>query len=103
MSETAGKIADGDLNARMGLPVSSDELGHLAQLIDRMVEALQLRIYEHEKLAVFAQLNPYPAMEFNAEGELTYFNEAAWKLAQLAKKEHPRQILPETSKGIARD
>ena len=103
MSRTAGRIADGDLNARMGLPVSADELGHLAQLIDRMVETLQMRIYEHEKLAVFAQLNPYPAMEFNADGELTYFNEAAWKLAQLAKKEHPRQILPETSKGIARD
>jgi len=103
MSDTAAKIADGDLNARVGLPASSDELGHLAQLIDRMVESLQLRVYEDEKLAVFAQLNPYPAMEFNAEGELTYFNEAAWKLAQLAQKEHPRQILPETSKGIARD
>jgi len=103
MSKTAGRIADGDMNARMGLPASGDELGQLALIFDRMVEALQLRIYEHEKLAVFAQLNPYPAMEFNSAGELTYFNEAAWKLSQLAKKEHPRQILPDTAKGIARD
>src|SRR6185312_1364679 len=96
MSETAQKIADGDLGARTGLPDSMDELGRMAKIFDRMAEILQQRIREREKLAAFAQLNPYPAMEFAGDGELIYFNEAAWKLSERAVKEHPREILPST-------
>ncbi|HTA95769.1 MAG TPA: HAMP domain-containing protein, partial [Verrucomicrobiae bacterium] len=58
LSEAAQKIADGDLDARSGLPASEDELGHLAKIFDRMAELLQQRIKEGEKLAAFAQLNP---------------------------------------------
>src|SRR5207248_7685181 len=82
---------------------SADELGRLAKIFDRMTETLQQRIREREKLAAFAQLNPYPALEFSAEGELTYFNDAAWKLSQLAGKEHPGNILPDATGGIIRD
>ena len=103
MSETAQKIADGNLDARTGLPDSRDELGRLAKIFDRMAESLQQRIREQEKLAVFAQLNPYPALEFAADGELIYFNEAAWKLSVLARKEHPTEILPATTVEIIRD
>jgi signal transduction histidine kinase/ActR/RegA family two-component response regulator/HAMP domain-containing protein len=43
MTQTAQKIADGNLDARTGLPASSDELGLLAKIIDRMAESLQQR------------------------------------------------------------
>jgi GAF domain-containing protein len=36
---------------------------------------------ESQKLAAFAQLNPNPAMELNADGTISYFNDAALKLA----------------------
>jgi signal transduction histidine kinase len=103
MSRTAIKIADGDLSARTGLPDSSDEIGQLAKIFDRMAESLELRIKEREKLAAFAQLNPYGAMEFSAAGELTYFNDAAQKLALSVQKDHPRQILPENAVKIVFD
>src|ERR1700734_4075684 len=81
MSRTALKIADGDLSSRTGLPALNDEIGRLAKLFDRMAESLEMRIKEREKLAAFAQLNPYGAMEFSAEGGMTYFNDAAQKLS----------------------
>ena len=43
MARTAQRIADGDLEARTGLPVSEDELGQLASILDRMTESLQQR------------------------------------------------------------
>ena len=62
LSNTAQKIADGDLSARTGLNASRDELGQLAKIFDSMAKALEQRIKEREKLAAFAQLNPYVAM-----------------------------------------
>lgn len=103
MSRTAGKIVDGDLGARTGLPDSNDEIGQLAKIFDRMAESLEMRIKEREKLAAFAQLNPYGAMEFSADGELIYFNEAARKLALSIEKDHPSEILPENAKKIIRE
>jgi signal transduction histidine kinase/CheY-like chemotaxis protein len=49
MSETARKIAEGDLGARTGLPTATDELGQLAAVFDLMAESLQQRIVEREK------------------------------------------------------
>ncbi len=49
LSQTAKRIADGDLDARTGLPASSDELGQLAKIFDRMAGSLQQRITEREK------------------------------------------------------
>ncbi len=48
MTRTAKKIADGDLDARTGLPASEDELGQLANILDRMAESLQQRNAERE-------------------------------------------------------
>ncbi len=103
LSKTAQQIADGDLAARTGLPASNDELGQLARIFDRMAEALELRIKEREKLAAFAQLNPYAAMEFADDGTMTYFNEAALKLALTIGKNLPSEILPEHTNEIVRE
>jgi two-component system cell cycle sensor histidine kinase/response regulator CckA len=103
LSQTAQKIADGDLAARTGLPASEDELGQLAKIFDRMAETLEQRIKEREKLAAFAQLNPYAAMEFAADGTMIYFNDAALKLALSVEKNHPREVLPENVSELAHD
>jgi len=49
---------------------------------------------EMEKLATFAQLNPYPAFELSADGAVTYCNAAAQRLAQAVGRAHPRELLP---------
>jgi signal transduction histidine kinase/ActR/RegA family two-component response regulator len=49
---------------------------------------------EVQKLAVFTQLNPNPAMEFDLDGSITYFNDAASRLAASVRKKHPREVLP---------
>jgi len=49
MTQTAQKIADGNLEARTGLPASEDELGQLAKIFDRMAESLQQRNSERER------------------------------------------------------
>jgi len=103
LSETARKIADGDLAARTGLPTSDDELGQLAEMFDRMAATLEQRIKEREKLAAFAQMNPNAAMEFAGDGTMVYFNDAALQLALSIDKNHPREVLPEKADEIIRD
>ncbi len=49
---------------------------------------------ELQKLAAFVQLNPNAAMELNANGTITYFNEAAQQLAASVKRGHPGETLP---------
>jgi signal transduction histidine kinase/ActR/RegA family two-component response regulator/HAMP domain-containing protein len=49
MTQTAQKIADGNLDARTGLPASGDELGQMANIVDRMAESLQQRNAERER------------------------------------------------------
>jgi len=50
---------------------------------------------EIQKLAAFAQLNPNPAMELTPDGNITYFNDTALKLALSVHEDHPRAILPQ--------
>jgi signal transduction histidine kinase/HAMP domain-containing protein/ActR/RegA family two-component response regulator len=47
-----------------------------------------------QKLAAFAQFNPNPVMEFDSEGRLTYFNEAAERMAHSLGEDHPEKVLP---------
>ena len=103
LSETAQKIADGDLAARTGLPASDDELGQLAKIFDCMAETLEQRIKEREKLAAFAQLNPNAAMEFADDGTMIYFNAAAQRLALSIGKNDPHEVLPEKAHEIIRE
>jgi signal transduction histidine kinase/ActR/RegA family two-component response regulator len=58
---------------------------------------------ELQKLAAFTQLNPNPALEFAADGTVTYFNEAVQKLALSVRKNHPRDVLPPDIGEIVRD
>ncbi len=53
-------------------------------------------------LANFAQLNPNPAMELNSDAEISYFNDAALKLAQSMGHQHPAAILPENIHELLR-
>ena len=103
LSQTARKIAGGDLSARSGLKASGDELGQLAMSFDRMAEVLEQRIKEREQLATFAELNPYAAMEFAADGKMNYSNGAARKLALALNRKQPSEILPENIGDIIRD
>jgi signal transduction histidine kinase/ActR/RegA family two-component response regulator len=57
---------------------------------------------ELQKLAVFAQLNPNPAMELTAEAAMTYFNDAALKLALSMGLDNPQGILPPEITEIVR-
>ena len=57
---------------------------------------------ELQKLAAFAQLNPNPALELNADGAVTYSNQAALKLARSVGQVNPRPILPPNSDEIVR-
>jgi signal transduction histidine kinase/ActR/RegA family two-component response regulator/HAMP domain-containing protein len=53
-----------------------------------------------QKLAVFAQLNPNAAMELADDGSITYFNDAALKLAFSLGKNHLRDVLPQNVEEI---
>jgi len=55
---------------------------------------------EIEKLAAFPRFNPNPVFEFNATGDLTYFNAAALELARKVGHETPAPILPATTKQV---
>ena len=101
LSDAAKRLGTGDMSSRTGLHNSPGELGQLAEVFDDMAESLQQRIKEREranaevqKLAAFAQLNPNPAMEFAADGNLIYFNEAALKLAPVSYTHLASVFLP---------
>jgi two-component system, cell cycle sensor histidine kinase and response regulator CckA len=55
---------------------------------------------EIQKLAAFPLYNPNPVLELSADGELTYFNDAAQQLAGLLGKNHPREMLPSSVRLI---
>ena len=55
---------------------------------------------EIQKLAAFAKFNPNPVLEFSSEGNLTYFNDAARKMAELLGQEHPEGVLPPETASI---
>ena len=75
---------------------SEDEVHFLLSIAGVLAMAVERHRAEGElqKLAAFAQLNPNAAMELAADGAMTYFNDAALKLAVSAGQETPRAILP---------
>jgi len=58
---------------------------------------------EIKKLAAFPRVNPNPVLEFDAEGRITYFNDAAQELARLLGRAHPEDILPPNASETARE
>jgi PAS domain S-box-containing protein len=49
---------------------------------------------EIRKLAAFPRFNPNPVLEFAEDGSLTYFNDAAMRMARSLRRPHPQMILP---------
>ena len=117
LSGAARRLGQGDMSSRTGLREGRGQLGQLGQDFDRAAESLQKRVNELEranaegqklaalaqKLAAFAQWNPNSTLELKANGDLTYFNEAAVKLARSVRKKHPREVLPPNIGEIVRD
>jgi signal transduction histidine kinase/HAMP domain-containing protein/ActR/RegA family two-component response regulator len=55
---------------------------------------------ELEKLAAFAKFNPNAVLEFSHEGNLTFYNDAALKMAATLGEKHPEAVLPADAAGI---
>ncbi|HZV36390.1 MAG TPA: response regulator [Verrucomicrobiae bacterium] len=72
--------------------------GSLTDITDRKHAEKQI-----QKLAAFPQVNPNPVLEFDANGTLTYFNDAARALAKQLKFALPEEILPEKASELARE
>ena len=82
-----------------------DELHFLLAVATVIAMAVNRRQTESElqKLASFAQFNPNPVLEFNADGELTYFNDAAAKMAVNLGHESPQAVLPPETKPTVQE
>ena len=55
---------------------------------------------EIQKLAAFAKFNPNPVLEFSSEGNLSYFNDAAQKMAALLGSQQLEAVLPPSTPGM---
>lgn len=73
-----------------------------ALLISRDTSDHKRSEQEIRKLAAFARFNPNPVLEFSADGTLTYFNDAAARMAQALKKSHPEAMLPLSTMNIVK-
>jgi signal transduction histidine kinase/HAMP domain-containing protein/ActR/RegA family two-component response regulator len=84
---------------------TEDEIHFLFSLATVLAMAVERIRSEEElqKVAAFAQLNPNPALELNADGAVTYSNQAALKLARSIGQDNPRPILPPNSDEIVRN
>ncbi len=83
---------------------TEDEIHFLFSLATVLAMAVERIRSEQDlqKVAAFAQLNPNPALELNPDGAVTYFNQAALKLARSIGLDNPRPILPPNSDEIVR-
>jgi signal transduction histidine kinase/CheY-like chemotaxis protein len=90
--------AIGILGAHTGLhrKFTEDEVHFLLSVATVLAMAVERNRAEEElqKLAAFVQLNPNAAMELAEDGTVTYFNDAALKLAISVGRDQPRDILP---------
>ncbi len=75
---------------------TEDEIHFLFSLATALAMAVERIRAEAElqKVAVFAELNPNPALELTRAGTVTYFNEAARMLARSVNEEGPGRLLP---------
>ncbi|MDW8310612.1 MAG: ATP-binding protein, partial [Verrucomicrobiales bacterium] len=83
---------------------TGDEVHFMLSVATALALAAERKRAEAElhKVAAFAQQNPNAAMELNAEGEVTYFNNAAAKLAAAVGQTHPAGLLPPEATEIVR-
>ncbi len=72
--------------------------GSLTDITERKQAETQI-----QKLAAFPRVNPNPVLEFDGEGALTYFNDAAQAMATALGQAHPQDILPPNASILARE
>lgn len=82
-SYTPGAYCDEDLQVLQSLA------DHCAGTLERIRAEDQI-----QKLANFTRFNPNPVFEFDADGKLTYSNEAAERMAALLQKGNLSEMLP---------
>jgi signal transduction histidine kinase/CheY-like chemotaxis protein len=79
---------------------------HFLQSIANIIGAADQRRAteaENAKLAAFVQQNPNPVLEFDENGELTYFNEATRSLLVTLVKRNATELLPENFRDAIQD
>ena len=84
---------------------SEDEFHFLLAIATVIAMAVRRRQTENElqRVANFAQFNPNPVMEFDADGRLTYFNAAAMSMAKSLGKETLQAIVPPDVKPLVKE
>lgn len=82
-----GKIRWVEIYAQLTLNNDGSILGTSGSLTD-ITERKQAET-QIQKLAAFPRVNPNPVLEFDAEGSLTYFNDAAQAMASALDQAHP--------------
>jgi signal transduction histidine kinase/HAMP domain-containing protein/ActR/RegA family two-component response regulator len=97
-----GVIGAHSTQRRVFTPDEMQFLMAVATVVGMAVERRRAEA-ETEKVASFAKLNPAATMEFTENGTISYFNDAAQRLASAAQKNHPRDVLPPEINGIIRD
>jgi two-component system, cell cycle sensor histidine kinase and response regulator CckA len=95
-----GKVRWVEIYAQLTLDADGSILGTSGSLTD--ITERKHAETQIQKLAAFPQVNPNPVLEFDAEGNLTYFNQAAEELATSLGQKHPFAVLPANASEIAR-
>jgi two-component system cell cycle sensor histidine kinase/response regulator CckA len=72
--------------------------GSLTDITERKHAETQI-----QRLAAFPKVNPNPVLEFDAEGRLTYFNDAATEMAKSLGHAEPLAILPPHAAEFVRE
>lgn len=84
------------------LPAETEGKPRRVVMVSRDISERKRAEREIEHLAAFPRFNPNPVLEFDAEGGLTYFNDAAKLMAQAFGQEHPTGILPPDSATLVK-
>jgi len=96
-----GKVRWVEIYAQLTLNSDGGVMGASGSITD-ITERKQAET-EIKKLAAFPRVNPNPVLEFDAEGNITYFNDAAQELARALGQEHPKDILPPNAGESAKE
>jgi signal transduction histidine kinase len=94
-----GVLAAHTTHRRIFSPDDIQFLLAVANIVGMAAERIRAE-EQTEKLAAFVKENPNAALELDGEGNVSYFNDAAEKLAVALNFEHPGQLLPEATAEI---
>ncbi|HTA30693.1 MAG TPA: PAS domain S-box protein, partial [Candidatus Cybelea sp.] len=96
-----GKVRWVEIYAQLTVNGEGGVLGASGSITD-ITERKQAET-EIQKLAAFPRVNPNPVLEFDSEGNITYFNDAAQELAKALGHSHPKDTLPPNAAESARE